>query len=318
MGGQPIILRKWQQGLELAKEPQTTLPIWVNIYNIPMEYWNAEGFSYIASAVGKPLHVHNMTASCQRISYARICVEVDATFELVKNFDIQIVDPISRLPELINIRVEYQWSPVRCAKCKKFGHDCAKIHKPQLKPTLVPKRDSNVQKQQNSGLSEGAWMVKAKGKFVPETGPSYAPSSAMVLANDTVSLVTNLDRSQPPRLNETTVETQEVEEGVPSTHAQFLTQMAQEPSPKRPMLDNLTSNTFAVLAEDNDDPGPHTVSEIPTGQHMNQTGQDAPTIPVSLSSKFDLNTTLSSKNNLADLVVFQAPQESTSTVSNDN
>ena len=318
MGGQPIILRKWQQGLELAKEPQTTLPIWVNIYNLPLEYWNAEGFSYIASAVGKPLHVHKMTASRQRISYARICVEVDAAFELVKNFDIQVVDPISGLPELINIRVEYQWSPTRCAKCERFGHDCAKIHKPQLKPNLVPKLDPNVQKQLTTTLSEGVWMVKGKGKFVPEIGPSYAPPSATGPANDTVSLVPNLDGSQPARNNATIVEKEEAEEGVPRPPSHIITQMSTHEPTHGSMLDNLTSNSFAILVEDNDDQDPYNVSEISSGQNLNQSCQDAPTTPVSLSSNLVLTAILPSKNNLDDLVVLQALQESTSTISNDN
>ena len=37
--GQPIIiLRSWQPGLQLDKEAPSKVPIWVNIYNIPMEY----------------------------------------------------------------------------------------------------------------------------------------------------------------------------------------------------------------------------------------------------------------------------------------
>ena len=125
LAGQPIILKNWHVGLELTKEAQSTIPIWVNIYNIPLEYWNPEGLGFIASAIGKPLHVHKMTASCQRLSFARLCIEVSADFELVKEFDIEFADPVSKELQKITLKVEYQWTPVRCAKCRKFGYNCA-------------------------------------------------------------------------------------------------------------------------------------------------------------------------------------------------
>ena len=127
IAGQPILLRKWQTGLKLSKEAPTTVPIWVHIYDIPLEYWNADGLSHIASILGKPLHVDSLTASCRRISYARICIEVSAEEELMKSFVIQTEDPISGDPELITLHVEYQWTPVRCAKCKIVGHNCTKL-----------------------------------------------------------------------------------------------------------------------------------------------------------------------------------------------
>ena len=37
IGGQPIILKKWQPRIRFKKEPQCSIPIWVHIYNIPLE-----------------------------------------------------------------------------------------------------------------------------------------------------------------------------------------------------------------------------------------------------------------------------------------
>ena len=64
VAGQPILLKHWHTGLMLAKEAPPTIPVWVHIYNIPLEYWNSDGLSHIASALGKPLHVDKLTASC--------------------------------------------------------------------------------------------------------------------------------------------------------------------------------------------------------------------------------------------------------------
>ena len=105
--GQPIILRSWQPGLHLDKEAPSKVPIWVNIHNIPMEYWTPEGLSHIASIIGKPLHVDKLTAVGRRITYARVCIEVDASYELLKNLVIEVEDPISGDMDQIDLQVEY-------------------------------------------------------------------------------------------------------------------------------------------------------------------------------------------------------------------
>ncbi len=79
----PLVLKKWQPNLSLLKEELQKVPLWVRFYGIPLEFWTATGLSYIASAIGKPLHSDRMTGGKKRISYARICVEVDAS----KDFD---------------------------------------------------------------------------------------------------------------------------------------------------------------------------------------------------------------------------------------
>ena len=177
VGGQPIILKNWHVGLELTKEAQSTIPIWVNIYNIPLEYWNPEDLGFIASAIGKPLHVHKMTATCQRLSFARLCIEVSAEFELPKDFEIEFRDPSSSELSQITLRVEYQWNPVRCAKCKKFGHNCATIAKP-VKPQVPNSRPSSSHSKKK--LEEGVWMV-AKGKNVVDLVQEGAQSSPTIL-----------------------------------------------------------------------------------------------------------------------------------------
>ena len=165
--------------MDLTKEAQSTIPIWVNIYNIPLEYWNPEGLSYIASAIGKPLHVHQMTASCRRISFARMCVEVNAEFELIKDFDIEFEDPSTGEQFLITLKVEYQWSPIRCAKCKKFGHNCANLPRTQKNPKHIPRPSSSSGKKQE----EGVWMVISNGKTVVDHDQTCIPSTSSTHEN---------------------------------------------------------------------------------------------------------------------------------------
>ncbi|KAK3218488.1 hypothetical protein Dsin_012458 [Dipteronia sinensis] len=149
--GRMVILKKWHPRLILTKETCSKIPVWVKLFNIPYEYWNEEGLSHIASAVGKPLYADSLTESMKRISYARVCIEIDATCELVDSFDLFMGDNSEpNLGESVEILVEYQWKPKIYTKCKSFSHSittCLKL-KPLHPPSVMdfdpkPKQEWN-------------------------------------------------------------------------------------------------------------------------------------------------------------------------------
>ena len=176
VAGKPIILRKWSPNLSIDKNKVSRVPVWVCFYNVPLEYWNQKGLRYIVSMIGKPLQVGRMTAKRRRITYARICIEVDAKDDWISSFELDIPNPPEG-SEPIKIHVEYQWTPIRCNVCKCFGHDCNRkpfvplqsarpvppqvwcpiqARQPQVKPQVEP---SNV------SCAEGLWTdVVRKGK----------------------------------------------------------------------------------------------------------------------------------------------------------
>ena len=121
LAGRPIILRSWKPGMEMLNVHITSLPIWVKFFNIPLEYWTVTCLGYIASTVGIPLHLDSLTENHSRLSFARICVEVD----------VNCTFPNSALLDLGNgkystIRIEYPWVPQKCDHCKIFGHSHVK------------------------------------------------------------------------------------------------------------------------------------------------------------------------------------------------
>ena len=117
LAGRPIILRLWKPGIEMLNVQITSLHIWVKFFNIPLEYWTVTSLGYIASVVGIPLHLDSLTENHYRLSFARICIEVD----------VNCTFPNSALLDLGNgkystIRIEYPWVPQKCTHCKIFGH----------------------------------------------------------------------------------------------------------------------------------------------------------------------------------------------------
>nr|XP_034902021.1 uncharacterized protein LOC118039434 [Populus alba] len=93
------------------------VPVWVRLCNVPLEYWTIKGLSCIASAIGVPLRADRTILLRKRLSYARVCVEIDASKTLVKEYDLRCPNGV-----FVTISAEYEWIPPRCNNCNIFGH----------------------------------------------------------------------------------------------------------------------------------------------------------------------------------------------------
>ncbi|KAK3204557.1 hypothetical protein Dsin_018603 [Dipteronia sinensis] len=140
-----VILKKWHPKLILSKDFYSKILVWVKLFNIPHEYCNKEGLSHIASAVGNPLYADSLIESMKRISFARVCIEIDASCNLVDSFDLFMGDSSNpKLGENVEILVEYQWKQKICIVCKSFGHSITNC--PKLKPLLSPSENVSTPK----------------------------------------------------------------------------------------------------------------------------------------------------------------------------
>lgn len=183
----------------------------VRLYGVPLEFWTAKGLSYIAGAIGKPLHADRMTSEKRRISYARICIEVDASKDLTKEFYLQCENG-----EWTTVLVEYDWRPSVCSLCRVFGHttaSCGKNPPKHSQPSDLPTAPSS-----KLGAEEGWVEIGEKGKgkkSVPvcneariETGheavttPStnHQSDSSMGAVNAPPSSSSKADANLPPKV----------------------------------------------------------------------------------------------------------------------
>ncbi|KAI8542487.1 hypothetical protein RHMOL_Rhmol08G0141500 [Rhododendron molle] len=111
IAGKLMILKPWRPQMSLEKKQLSKIPIWEQFSSIPLEFWNEEGLSRIASAIGVPLYADDTTENCQRLSFARICVEVDVRTELLDSVEVVNAAGVS-----CEIPVKYSWKPIRCSK----------------------------------------------------------------------------------------------------------------------------------------------------------------------------------------------------------
>lgn len=84
IASQLFVVKPWHLFVEMELEDMKTIPIWVIFKKFPMELWDEEGFSLVASVIGNPLFTDRLVEERKRTSYARICVEIDTNCKYPK------------------------------------------------------------------------------------------------------------------------------------------------------------------------------------------------------------------------------------------
>ncbi|XP_022014947.1 uncharacterized protein LOC110914468 [Helianthus annuus] len=110
----PIILNEWSPS--------------VKMHDVPLAAFTEDGLSLLASKVGDPKMLDSYTASmCAeswgRSSFARALIEVHADCDLKKNVKVAIPGLEGNGFMTTEVKIEYDWEPIRCAGCCVFGHD---------------------------------------------------------------------------------------------------------------------------------------------------------------------------------------------------
>ncbi|KAL0921281.1 hypothetical protein M5K25_008339, partial [Dendrobium thyrsiflorum] len=133
--GRPFIFQKWHPKFKPRRENLTSLPIWIKIHDLPLACWNSEGISRIASKVGVPLAADSLTSQKSRLTYARVCVQVDCEATYPEEIMISLDG------DIVSLKVQYEWRPNPCAHCKSFMHSsnvCPKKPDTSTDPKELP------------------------------------------------------------------------------------------------------------------------------------------------------------------------------------
>jgi hypothetical protein len=112
MANRPLVLKSWQPNMQFLKGDLARVPVWVRLYNVPLEYLTIKGLSCVASAIGVHLHADHTTLLCKRLSFTRVCVKIDASKTLVKENDLRCPNGL-----FITILADHEWILSKCNNC---------------------------------------------------------------------------------------------------------------------------------------------------------------------------------------------------------
>ncbi|GKC46667.1 zinc knuckle CX2CX4HX4C containing protein [Tanacetum coccineum] len=152
-----IILKKGSMDTRLLKEELTRILIWVKLHDVPIQVFEEDGISLIATFIGKPVMLDSYTISmCNdswgRSSFARCLIEVSSEVNLMDVVTIGIPYLIGENFTKETIRVEYEWRPSRCDKKRKGKskfNNGGQFAGPSVKQTVIyePNATTNTPKK---------------------------------------------------------------------------------------------------------------------------------------------------------------------------
>ncbi|GAV92712.1 DUF4283 domain-containing protein/zf-CCHC_4 domain-containing protein [Cephalotus follicularis] len=183
-----LAIRPWSQGMSLSLGECKSMPVWVILKGVPVQYWNKLGLSYIASVLGKPIHMDASTTNRYALMYARVCIDMAATSTFPDSITLEMEDGGTT-----SIGVEYPWRPAACALCKVFDHSnrsCPRATRREWMPRpvlLAQKKPEDV---------EGWITVSRKGNNV--VVENLAPAVVEVDTSPK-ERVEELDSDKPPK-----------------------------------------------------------------------------------------------------------------------
>ncbi|KAG7529879.1 Reverse transcriptase domain [Arabidopsis suecica] len=115
--GQTMFVAKWKPGSIPQKPELSSAPVWLELRNVPLQFFNEDGFEFIAGLVGEPKGLHPSTANMTNLEVAKVFT---------------LIDPRKPLPEAVNVQfpsgeisrvlVSSPWMPPICSFCKEVGH----------------------------------------------------------------------------------------------------------------------------------------------------------------------------------------------------
>ncbi|KAJ9177110.1 hypothetical protein P3X46_012361 [Hevea brasiliensis] len=81
-----MLVREWQPNFDPEQASIDKVMVWIQIPNLPIEYFNKLFLLKVGNKIGRTVHVDDMILQATRGKYARGCVEVDLSKPLLSKF----------------------------------------------------------------------------------------------------------------------------------------------------------------------------------------------------------------------------------------
>ncbi|XP_020258878.1 uncharacterized protein LOC109835307 [Asparagus officinalis] len=136
-GSRPFVLNHWSLDTDIEKIQDYTYPMWIQLRNLKLNLWSSFGISKIASIVGNPIATDKLTATRERLSYAKVLIEVKLPLKEPLPDQIVIQGPDGKC---YNQRIVYELKPRWCTNCNIIGHMTEQCRRQKMKKMWVPKQ----------------------------------------------------------------------------------------------------------------------------------------------------------------------------------
>lgn len=113
--GQMMFVAKWESGV--CKMELSSALIWLELRNVPFQFFNDDGLEHIAGLVEDPKYLHPSTINKINLEVAKVFTIIDSRKPLPEAINVQFDSG-----EISRVLVSSPWIPLVCEHCKKIGH----------------------------------------------------------------------------------------------------------------------------------------------------------------------------------------------------
>ncbi|GKB04620.1 zinc knuckle CX2CX4HX4C containing protein, partial [Tanacetum coccineum] len=245
---------KWEAGLCMSKPEVSKVPLWVKIFDIPLEACNIEGISRISSIIGVLIIMDKTTSICERpygkASFASVLVDVDAAKGLVNVVEVWY----KSLGKSVMLNVEYAWVPPLCEHCRIFGHFTSACGKREQ--TVEKSGDKveanmrsfnktvNIENDNDGWQGRGDYASRIKQNNVNNGHKQYVPvkNGKKVIRVDESMVVNEVKKNDDSDKNKQKEGIEKASDNVESSYSKL----------KKHNRNINTKNRFEVLGEENE------------------------------------------------------------------
>ncbi|CAN0917281.1 hypothetical protein LINGRAHAP2_LOCUS30196 [Linum grandiflorum] len=158
LGDTYLTVYRWHKGFNPWNSDAKTTMVWIQLPDLPIEYYHPTVVMRIASKIGAPVRVDRATKEGARAKYARVCVEIDLTKPLLPKYK---VDGTKYL-------VVYEGLTNLCTNCGKYGAPAETCHCRDPPPCPddmdeVPLADTSEVSQENDKAYGPSMTGQPKG-----------------------------------------------------------------------------------------------------------------------------------------------------------
>ncbi|KAK4266118.1 hypothetical protein QN277_027087 [Acacia crassicarpa] len=158
-----LTVRPWEPQFHPLRDTIKKVVVWVRLPKVFLEYYDKEALSWIGDRIGETIKVDINTSNQLRGQFARICVLVDLSKQLMSGFTLDGEDYF----------LEYEGLHGLCTSCGIYGHsvESCTMGGGKQRAGDQPDENNSVIKETEAASSgdQGVWKVVQKPKRVKQT-----------------------------------------------------------------------------------------------------------------------------------------------------
>ncbi|XP_070008393.1 uncharacterized protein [Nicotiana sylvestris] len=171
----PMIVKPSKSDMEITKEQMDNIPIWVRMVGLDVKYWGRTSLTKITGLIGKSLRTDAATTKRERLTYARVLVEVKLNHEYPTSIRFE-----NEAGKIVEQKIHYEWKPVMCEKCRNYGHElneCPKFineeHEKNEKKQELEMQEKIVQQNAGEGTQQGQTQIEKEEQQIQNQQGGY-------------------------------------------------------------------------------------------------------------------------------------------------